>query len=440
MKYKEYFDLGEINIFVDEKGYRFVNVGGTVIDISEDVAGVILAIQGHTVSGAYNILKKCGFKIDKKTVDDVAKFLKDENLVNIEFKKPKSRRFETIKTLNNLKNGWFGPLIIQDVAVTASSACPMNCKYCFREYFPYRHKDKLNFDIIKKLIDDLRQLGCLTINISGGEPASFSELTRDIGNYAKVSGFENISVSTCGYGLDEKILREWKNAGITYLNLSLDTMDEEVQDKIFRKKGAWISAVNSCKIACKVGLQVRINATCYREAIPSIEKLAEFGKKVGAYKVRYNPLVPSAELPPVSPNEMKDMVRRVRELEKRGFPVYTPIEPDDILPEFLICAAGITKAVIEVDGSVGGCQFMGNYPEPAGNITETNFLNIWTKGNWDYFRRDLTNRKLAKPCRNCKDRHYCISYCLAYAQSLLGDAKVTSEIKCPWERDKDEKL
>jgi radical SAM protein with 4Fe4S-binding SPASM domain len=290
----------------------------------------------------------------------------------------------------------------------------------------------LSFEYIKKLLDDLSKMGCLTVNISGGEPAAFPELTRDIGSYAKEKKFENISVSTCGYGLNEKILKEWKKAGITYLNLSLDTMDEELQDRISEKKGAWKEAINACEIACKIGLQVRINATCYQEAIKTIEELAEFAKRVGAYKVRFNPLIPSAQLPPVHPEIMKDVVKRVKILEKNGYSVYTPLEPDDELPEILICAAGITKAVVEVDGSVGGCQFMGNYPNPAGNILEKSFIEIWTKGNWDYFRGDLLEREMPLPCAKCKDRIYCISYCLAYAHSLWGDAKKKGKIKCPW--------
>lgn len=428
----EYYDLGEINIFCKDGKYQFVNTGGTILEIDEEVAISILALQGHSQESAYFILKEIGIQVSKNTISEVLKFLKEEDLVHIDYEMPKSRRFDTRKVILNLKEGWEGPLIIQDVAITASSICPLDCKYCFRKYFPYRNSDRLKFEDIKRLLDDLREMGCLTVNISGGEPAAFPELTRDIGRYAKEKGFENISVSTCGYGLEENILREWKQAGITYLNLSLDTMDEELQDKISDRKGAWREAVNACECACRIGLQVRINATCYREAIESIEEVAEFGKRIGAYKVRFNPLVPSATLPAVHPEIMKDAVRRVKKLEEKGYSVYTPLEPDDDLPDILICAAGITKAVVEVDGSVGGCQFMGNYPEPAGNILEKSFKEIWTKGNWSYFRDDLLEREMPFPCSKCKDRIYCISYCLAYAQSLWGDAKKKGIIKCPW--------
>lgn len=430
-----YYDLGEINIFVEGDNFRFVNTGGTILDVNFDTAASIIALQGHTLFGAHQILKNSGIDIDIKVVKEVADYLKDNYLVNTENEKPKSRRFETKKVLNNLKNGWSGPLIIQDVAITASSTCPLNCQYCFRKFFPYRYQDKLNLTIIKRLLDNLRELGCLTVNISGGEPAAFPELTRQIGEYAKERGFENISVSTCGFKLTLPILKEWKKAGITYLNLSLDTMEEEVQDRISRKKGAWKEAVEAAENACKIGLQVRLNATCYQETIPSLEKLAEFGKRIGVYKTRYNPLVPSAELPAVSPQMMRQVVERVKKLEKKGFSVYCPIEPEDKLPDILICAAGITKAVVEVDGSVGGCQFMGNYPEPAGNLLKDDFITIWTKGNWDYFRNDLEERKLSLPCRTCEDRLYCISYCMAYAHALLGDGKVQKEVTCPWKKE-----
>ena len=430
-----YYDLGEINIFIEKGGkYRFVSTGGSVFEVDLKTAASILALQGHTVNLAHKILENSGYQIDLKTVEEVANFMNSQNMANVEEEKPKSRRFETKKVLKNLRAFEQGPLIIQDVAVTASSFCPMNCKYCFRKYFPNKYKDRLNLEVIKQLITDLRSLGCLTINISGGEPGAFPELTRQIGEDARDKGFENISVSTCGYGLDERVLRGWKEAGITYLNLSLDTMDEEVQDRISGRKGAWKMAVRATELACKMGLQVRANSTSYQEALPSIEALAEFGKKVGVYKSRYNPLLASADLQAVSPQDIRKIVERVDKLEEKGYNVYCPVEPLLKLPDFMICAGGITKAVVEVDGSVGACQFLGSYPEPAGNILEESFIDIWTKGKWDYYRADLEKRTMAEPCRSCKERPYCISYCLAYAWSLLGDPKVEKEVKCPFQK------
>jgi radical SAM protein with 4Fe4S-binding SPASM domain len=209
-------------------------------------------------------------------------------------------------------------------------------------------------------------------------------------------------------------------------------MEEEVQDKIFRREGAWKTAVEAIKNAVDVGIQVRINCTAYYETLSQVEALTKFAKEVCAYKLRINPYVPCADLPPVSPELTKKTVEIVRCLEAEGYPVYTPINPDDKLPNYMICSAGLTKAVIETDGSVGGCQFMGDYPKSAGNITKESFFDIWTKGNWDYYRKDLEKEKMQEPCVNCDMRTYCISNCIAYAKALLGDGKVLKKVKCPF--------
>lgn len=430
-----YFDFGEINIIKEKNGnFKFINVGGTLLSVDLETAGIILALQGHTLEEALLILKTQGYEIKEKDIQDTINSLDDLDLTNKELQKPTSRRFDTEVVIRNLKTQDEGPVLIQDVAITLSNACPMNCAYCFRRNFNY--VDKLNLDIAKRVNSELRKLGCVTINISGGEPSVFFDLTKDVAQDAKDKGFDNISVSTTGFGLDTPRLLEWKKAGITYLNVCLDTMDRDAQDKIFRKEGAWDGAISAIKDACRAGLQVRINCTAYQETLSQIFSLTKFAKEVGAYKIRINPYVPCADLPPVSPHQTREAVNIIRKLEEEGYPVYSPISPEETLPDLMICAAGITKAVIETDGSVGGCQFMGDYPHPAGNVLQDSFMDIWTKGDWSYYREGIDTEKISSPCRGCPDRAYCVSNCIAYARALLGDGKIKKDINCPFKDKK----
>lgn len=428
-----WYDFGELNILKKSPlEYLFVSMGGTILSVNLETAASLIALQGNTNEYAKKLLKKCGYDFNPFIVDEVERFVNKENLVVGEKQKPKSHRFENKRALINLREIESGPVIVQDVAVTLSDTCPLNCSYCFRKDFPY--ETKLTLAAIKNLNTDLRQLGCLTINISGGEPSVFPEFTAKVAKDAKEKNFENISVNTSGWKLTKNKLKLWLDSGISYINIKLDTMDAKTHDLTLKKEGAWQDAVNAIKDAVEIGLQVRINCTAYPDTLSEVEKLTKFAMEVGAYKIRINPYVPCDGLPPVHPDKVKKTVELVCKLEKQGDNVYTPINPNETLPDLMLCAAGITKAVIETDGSVGGCQFMGNYPRPAGNILKESFFDIWTKGDWSYYRDNLTTEKIAEPCYNCEKRPYCISNCIAYSLALLGKGKLNNkeEIICPW--------
>ena len=116
----------------------------------------------------------------------------------------------------------------------------------------------------------------------------------------------------------------------------------------------------------------------------------------------------------------------------RGRNVYTPVDPSERFSDHMTCSAGITKAVVEVDGSVGGCQYLGSEGGPAGRtVLFDDFFDIWTEGVWDYFRVDFPD--IAAPCRNCKHRSYCVGNCLALAGGRFDhDNKLELPHECSW--------
>lgn len=433
LKQEVWYDFGELQVFKSPGGQcKFLNTGGDVMDLDVDTAATFFSLQGNRLEDAAALLQDTGYgHITREDVGQVRDFLLEKNIVKREYKKPKSRRYDTRQVLYNIRDFDTGPVFIQDICFTIGNACPLECDYCFRKEFDY--KARLTLERLADVCKDLKRLGCLTVNISGGEPSIFSDFVCSVAQECKQHGFENISVNTSGFKLDRKKLQDWQSAGITFLNIKLDTMDEKTHDRILKWDGAWKMAVQSIKDTVDLGIQSRINCTAYYETVPQIENLIKFSKDIGVYKLRVNPYVPRpGELAPVHPETNKMVADKVRRYVDEGYNVYTPFNDYDDMPEAMICPAGITKAVIEVDGGVGSCQFVGDYPEPAGNIMEDSFLNIWTKGKWDFYRKNVETERVSEPCASCDWRKYCVSTCIAIAHALFGDGKITNPVECPF--------
>lgn len=426
-----WYDFGELQIVKTQGGFRFLNTGGNIIDIDQETAAVFVAIQNNTFEEAISLMRAEGYDVQPRTMQEVIDFLLEEKIIKADRKRPTSMRFDTRQVLRNLREIDEGPVFIQDVCYTITNACPLRCDYCFRKEFEYPTRQLVGR--LKEVTTDLRRLGCYTVNISGGEPSIVWEEVCDLASDCRQKGIQNISVNTSAFQLTREKLKAWKDAGVTFLNIKLDTMDKPLHDHQLGWDGAYDMAIQAIKDSVDLGIQCRVNATIYYDMIPTIDELIEFCHKVGVYKLRLNPYIPRpGELAPVHPEIYQSISRKVRHYQMEGYNVYTPMNDYDQMPDMMVCAAGILKAVIETDGSVGSCQFLGNWPKPAGNIFEQDFYDIWTKGDWGYFRKGLTTQKIAEPCASCDVRKYCVSTCIAMAQALFGDGKVTDPVDCPF--------
>jgi len=123
-------------------------------------------------------------------------------------------------------------------------------------------KEILSFKEIIRIVSIFTNLGVTKIRLTGGEPLlrpSIENLIRDL---IKIQNIESISMTTNGFLLEEKI-NQLRSAGLSSLNISLDTFREER----FRTLNG-ISNLNkvlrSIQKASELGLKIKINTVIIR--------------------------------------------------------------------------------------------------------------------------------------------------------------------------------
>ena len=126
------------------------------------------------------------------------------------------------------------------------------------------------------MIDDLSGFGVPVILFSGGEPLMRHDLA-ELAGYAVDKGMRAV-VSTNGTLITKEKAGELKNAGLSYVGISLDGM-EEVNDRFRRKKGAFrdaMTGIRNCQdVGLKVGLRFTINSLNMNEVPPIFDLLEE---------------------------------------------------------------------------------------------------------------------------------------------------------------------
>lgn len=143
-----------------------------------------------------------------------------------------------------------------------TEACNLSCTYCLPDGFPewLRHKSTLNLDAIKNVLIAFRSLGFRKVRFTGGEPTVHKKCIEAV-RFARDLGFESIAITTNALLINN--LREWQEAGLTLLNVSLDTLDENEFYKITKNRNLK-KVTDLVDEACRIGLEVKTNAVLLR--------------------------------------------------------------------------------------------------------------------------------------------------------------------------------
>lgn len=147
-----------------------------------------------------------------------------------------------------------------NLRVGVTDRCNIRCFYCMPEnvkFLPQR--DVLSFEEIERLVRILASLGVDRVRITGGEPLVRSEIWKLISMIRAIDGIRDIAMTTNGLLLAEQA-EKLKSAGLDRLNVSLDTVDPAVFERITRRQGL-DKVLSGIAVAQQVGFEnIRINA------------------------------------------------------------------------------------------------------------------------------------------------------------------------------------
>ena len=122
--------------------------------------------------------------------------------------------------------------------VSVTDKCNLRCVYCMpAQGLPWLPKsDVLTYEEIVEIVRAAAAVGVRSIRLTGGEPLVRRDLHRLVRGLASIGGIDDISLSTNGLLLCEQ-LDELISAGLTRVNVSLDTLREDRFFEIARRPG-----------------------------------------------------------------------------------------------------------------------------------------------------------------------------------------------------------
>ena len=147
--------------------------------------------------------------------------------------------------------------------------CLQHCRFCSN---PPTGVD-LTVEEMRKLIDDLVEMGYDGVILTGGEP-SMSPLLLPALEYSSSKGLFNRMITNGQYLADKEFFQRCVDHGLQHIHVSLHSHRREVHDFITQYKGAWevlvqcLSHVPSMGITCDINTVINTyNADHLDEAV-----------------------------------------------------------------------------------------------------------------------------------------------------------------------------
>ena len=168
--------------------------------------------------------------------------------------------------------------VARDLRVSITEKCSLRCTYCMPEQgLPAIARDKLlTAPEIARLVGvAVRDLGVRDIRFTGGEPLMRADLEEIIGLSSAVAEGASMSMTTNGIGLDKRI-DGLIAAGLTRINVSLDTVDRDHFARLTRRDRlpAVLAGISAAQ---RAGLTpLKINAVLMRDTLNGSVALLEW--------------------------------------------------------------------------------------------------------------------------------------------------------------------
>ncbi len=289
-----------------------------------------------------------------------------------------------------------------DLALTYR--CNNDCAHCYNA----RERDfgELPTDEWKRILDRLWDLGIPHVVFTGGEPTLRTDLPELIA-HAERNG-QITGLNSNGRRLsDRRFVDSLVEAGLDHVQITLESHDAQVHDRMVRLKGAWKQTVAGVRNALDTPLFVMTNTTMLQENSTSIPETLDFLAETGVPTVGLNALIYSGKGATVGTGlaeselvPLLDIARQRTTQHGQRLIWYTPTQYCHFDPMQLDlgvkgCTAALYNMCVEPDGAVLPCQ---SYYKPLGNLLRDPWESIW---NHDLSISLRERRDLPAKCTGC---------------------------------------
>ncbi len=320
-------------------------------------------------------------------------------------------------------------------------ACNLRCQHCGSRA-GRRRDDELSTAEALDLVEQLADLGCELVTLSGGEPLLRDDWELIAG--AVASRGIPVNMVTNGTVVDAAMARRIAASGMTNVGVSIDgppDLHEEI-----RGSGTYERTARGIRHLRDANVSVAVMTTVNRRNMPLLGEVRDEAIRLGASIWRLQLGKPMGAMQDrddlvIAPRDMLELVPRLAAFKRQGgialhvgdsIGYYGP--HDRVLrgrgwrgrhETWQGCQAGMNAIGIESDGGVKGClsmqaRFGDVDPFHEGTVRERSLAAIWFDPGAFAYNRMFSMSDLTGACRSCDKASVCRGGARCVAAAAMG--------------------
>ncbi|TXT57978.1 MAG: Antilisterial bacteriocin subtilosin biosynthesis protein AlbA [Promethearchaeota archaeon] len=158
--------------------------------------------------------------------------------------------------------------------IELTQRCNAKCRFCSFPHIQNEHSKNHEMDTahVKRLIDEINELGAIALSFTGGEPT----LRKDLPELISHSGLKNnllTGVASNGY-LFPNLMKEYDLDGLNYILLSLDYPFPKMHNA-FRGINVFDKIIETIKLANERDIKTVISTVVMKDNLQYLDRLCE---------------------------------------------------------------------------------------------------------------------------------------------------------------------
>ncbi len=313
--------------------------------------------------------------------------------------------------------------------------CPLSCPYCSNPTELLAKDTELSTDQWRDIFQQAADLGVLQLHLSGGEPASRTDIIELVVAAREAGLYTNLITS--GIGLTPKRLEALDKAGLDHVQLSLQGVTAAMADRIGGYKGGFDRKMHVADHIARIGFPLTLNAVMHRANLDDLPATIDMALRLGARRIEIacvqfqgwaltnrSALQPSRAQVDAAKRVVKDAIERLK-----GDLVIDFVPPDyySDFPKACMNGWGSTGLNVTPDGTVLPCHAAATIPHLTfEKATDRPLAEIWNDG--PAFNAYRGTDWLPDLCQSCERRDIDFGGCRCQAMAVLGDASATDPV------------
>ena len=299
--------------------------------------------------------------------------------------------------------------------------CSEKCRHCYLDDQGNKCKsDELTFEDYKKVVDELYEMGCMNILVTGGEPTLHKDFLK-ICRYIVNKGIL-LDVFTNALYIPDDMFEALCDMHLNCISFSLYGGSPEFHDYITQVPGSFHKTLHNILKFKAAGLDLYVKTILFKDKYDEWLKLDALSRRLN-FRLNTATFILSTREKGDRCHMMQtdDEYRQYLKLCRSREQGPHLIPHRDV--ESYICTAGRSSLAITANGDVRPCA---SVPYVLGNIKEDKLKDIWESEKlMTFYKFKYTDLDTA--CKDCKYSNHC-SICLGDAY----DEKTGKLSKCSY--------